>query len=91
VFCFAEGCETIIYGQNTALTIIDPDGGDKYLSTTATRVLFATVGGAVLPTSTAYAVVTAGVGARPRPTAVVAAAAAGMAVVGVVAVMGGAL
>jgi hypothetical protein len=82
VFCFAEGCETVLSGTNTALTIIDPNPENKHLVTTATRVLFGTLGGHVIPTTTAYAVLEA----AARPTAAPgAAAAAGMMMAGMVA------
>ncbi len=67
----AEGCETVVYGANTALTIIDPNAQGYAPRTTATRVLFATIGGHVLPTSTAYAVVEGAAAARPTAGAAV--------------------
>jgi hypothetical protein len=57
VTCNAGGCETIYYGPSTAMTVIAPPAG-LYISTTATAVLYGTVSGRVLPTSTAFAVVT---------------------------------
>jgi hypothetical protein len=72
----------VYYGPSTSVAVIGPPEG-LYTSTTATALEYGTVAGAVVPTSTAYAVVTGirAMGVAPENERSVAALAVGAAVV----------